>query len=249
MDSSEPLQRFFPDSDALCRYVCERSDGKVLLSFSRGKHSSASLVQLRRHRFTDIIPFFFQAGPKLRFVEESLSYYEEVLGRPIIRLPHPSMQRMLKEGVCQPPERLYLCEAFDDMRKVTPPMMEDYLRRKLGMPDAFSAVGNRASDTPVRRASINKNGSLTPDRRSFLPIYDWTRSRVADEIEASGIKLPIDYEMFGRSWDGIQFAFIEPLRRRYPDDYARLLQWFPLADADKARRVFQARENARKVTP
>ena len=41
--------------------------------------------------------------------------------------------------------------------------------------------------------------------------------------------LPVDYEMFGRSFDGIDYRFISPIKERFPDDYARILEWFPMA--------------------
>ncbi len=51
-------------------------------------------------------------------------------------------------------------------------------------------------------------------------------------IERHGIKLPVDYEMFGRSFDGIDWRFVEPLRKHLPEDYERLRFWFPLVEMD-----------------
>ena len=51
-----------------------------------------------------------------------------------------------------------------------------------------------------------------------------------DCIDRHRIKLPIDYQWFGRSFDGIDMRFLGPLREHSPKDYQTLLDWFPLAD-------------------
>jgi hypothetical protein len=41
-----------------------------------------------------------------------------------------------------------------------------------------------------------------------------------------------EYEWFGRSFDGIDWRFLAPIKQHAPDDYARILDWFPLADLE-----------------
>ena len=55
-------------------------------------------------------------------------------------------------------------------------------------------------------------------------------------LRPRGLKLPIDYKWFGRSFDGIDYRFISKLRLHSPEDYERILEWFPLADLDIFRR-------------
>jgi len=54
-------------------------------------------------------------------------------------------------------------------------------------------------------------------------------------IDQAGIPLPVDYEWFGRSFDGLDFRFLEPMSRFAPADYERVLDWFPLADVQMFR--------------
>ena len=51
-------------------------------------------------------------------------------------------------------------------------------------------------------------------------------------IEGAGVDLPVDYEWFGRSFDGIDYRFTKPLSEHAPDDFKRLLEWFPLAELE-----------------
>jgi hypothetical protein len=59
-----------------------------------------------------------------------------------------------------------------------------------------------------------------------------SKADVMADIERHGIKLPVDYELFGRSFDGIDYRFVKPLRDRLPKDYERIKFWFPLIDLE-----------------
>ena len=71
--------------------------------------------------------------------------------------------------------------------------------------------------------------------RKVSVVWDWQVAEVRDRIAAEGIDLPPDYEWFGRSFDGIDRRFLEPLSRQAPEDFARILEWFPLADLELIR--------------
>lgn len=230
-----PVQRKHADSDALCRYVAERSGGVCLLSFSTGKDSIAAWLQCRRY-FRRIVPFYLENPPGMAFVERTLRYYEEVFATPILRMPHPAFARMHRALTYQPPECCAEIEAVQlPVYKYSD--VEDHVRELAGLTrDAYVAIGVRQSDSIWRRVNISAQGSLNPTRRSFQCVYDWSGRRVVDEIAAAGIMLPVDYRIWGRSFDGLQYEFLEPLRRHFPDDYARLLQWYPLADVEIFRR-------------
>src|SRR5688572_24914779 len=99
MDKRKPSMHF-QSSNQLCQYVADAHEGTCLLAFSTGKDSIGAYIKLRRH-FSDIIPFYLYLVPGLSFVEESLQYYESIMGRRIIRLPHPSLYRWLNALVFQ----------------------------------------------------------------------------------------------------------------------------------------------------
>jgi hypothetical protein len=66
-------------------------------------------------------------------------------------------------------------------------------------------------------------------------VWDWRKQHVMDAIYAARIRLPPDYEWFNRSFDGLDRRFLGPIKAYAPDDYARILQWFPLADLELRR--------------
>lgn len=200
--------------------------GPVLLAFSRGKDSICTWLALR-DAGVDVVPFSMYRVPGLGFVEDSLAYYEEWFGRPILRLPHPALYRWLQTLTMQPPERVGIIEAA----QLPTPSYEDIvdlLREDQGMPGAWCADGVRACDSIVRRVSIITRGPMKESTRKVSAIWDWQIADVRERIAEEEISLPPDYEWFGRSFDGLDRRFVGPLAERAPGDYARILEWFPL---------------------
>lgn len=229
------IQRHFENSDALCAYVAQLSP-TILLSFSLGKDSIGAWIKLKKF-FKRIIPFYMYSIPDLAFIEKSIRYFEDHFQTPIIRMPHPALYRMLANFVFQPPER---CHIIEDLRISDFSYSYDALHNELisccGLPaDTFCANGARCLDNLSRRAGIKKWGSLNPRRRTFMPIYDWNAAQLEQCLRKEKIKLPVDYIMFGRSLDGIDVRFLAPIAERFPEDYKRILEWFPLANLELLR--------------
>jgi hypothetical protein len=227
----------FADSDELCAYIRQQTD-TVLLSFSRGKDSIAAYVKLRRHGFR-IVPVHYRLVPHLSFIDESLAYYERIFGTKIYDLPAPGLYGMWNEFVYQPPERLRHIERLN-LETYTYDQLFAIVKLAVGLPlDTYTAVGVTMNDSLNRRATINKHGPVNQGRKQFFPIYDYNRSRIISEVRESGISLPKDYRMFGRSFDGIDHRFLAPIREHYPEDYARILEYFPLAGLELDRMAYR----------
>lgn len=224
----------FDTSEDLCKWVAEESNGVCLLSFSGGKDSWNCWLQLRKF-FRRIIPVYMYLIPGLEFVENGLRQAEDVMGTHIYRMPHPALYRMLDALVFQPPERwpiIYELNLpqyrFDELFALV--KMQEGLP-----PETYTAVGVRAVDNPTRWASVQKYGPLNTKRHQFYPIFDYRKDRVISELVKAGIKLPVDYKWFGRSFDGLDWRFLHVIKTRAPKDYARILEWFPLADLEVLR--------------
>lgn len=216
-------------SDELVRRVRAEIGPRCILSFSLGKDSIAALLAIREH-FDEVVPYYLYLIPGLEFVAESIDYFERVIGRQIVQLPHPSLYRMLNNFVYQPLDRVPVIQAAQ-----LPPF--DYLdiRRivveREGLPsNSLVASGVRAADSPMRRLAFSTHGAISRTQMQWYPVWDWNKARLVDTIARAGIRLPVDYDLFGRSFDGIDLRFLAPLKRHRPADYARILEFFPLAD-------------------
>lgn len=212
----------------------------ITLAFSCGKDSIGAWLALRPH-FARIIPLYMYLVPGLEFVERSLTYYEDFFGCHIYQVPHPSLYRLLRGAVFQAPENL----EFLDTINIPAAHYVGVVSRLLGDlgidPAAnWHATGVRAVDSPIRHSAVKKWGAINKKTRTFWPVWDWNKAKLLDVLKSSGVKLPVDYRLFGRSFDGVDYRFLKPLRDNFPADYARILEFFPLAEVEIKRRVYAA---------
>jgi 3'-phosphoadenosine 5'-phosphosulfate sulfotransferase (PAPS reductase)/FAD synthetase len=218
---------------------------KLILSFSAGKDSIALWLYLRE-RF-EIIPYYMYYVPGLEFIERSLEYYENLFGVHIIRMPHPSIYRMLNNLVFQPPERVAQLERAQ-LPEVQMDDITDFIKLDWKLPQfTWTATGVRAADSPNRRATINKYGPTNIKRQQCLPIWDWNKDQIIEIMRRHGVKLPMDYKIFGRSFDGIDLRFLHPIRQHLPHDYAKILEWFPLADLELFRHEMHTKNHPSRL--
>lgn len=223
-----------PSGEEVVRQVRAETGPGTMLAFSTGKDSIGAALALRRAFDREgVTPFYLYLVPGLEFVEESLDYFERKLfgGQRIIRMPHPSLYRWLNAYLFQPPHRAAVIYAAKlptfDYRFV-----HDLIRDQCGIPKALVATGVRAADSPIRRVSIMQHGPILRQKGEYFPIWDWNKERLVNEISAAKVKLPVDYRIFGRTFDGLDARFLIPMRKHLPRDFARLLEWFPLAEAE-----------------
>ena len=207
---------------------------ETLLAFSTGKDAIATWLAIRP-AFDNVHPYYLYLVPGLEFVDESLDYYERFFQTKIVRLPHPSLHRWLNSFVFQPPERLNVIKqallpvhSYKDIRNV---MVQDYSLQA----DMLVADGVRAADSPMRLIAIKRHGPISYTQKRYHPIWDWKKQNLIDCFKKFNVKLPSDYKMFGRSFDGLDLRFLLPLKKHRPRDYAKVLEWFPLADLEVYR--------------
>ena len=228
----------WPDSDELCKMMAERLGGVCILAFSRGKDSLGAWIQLKRH-FERVIPFHM-VGPvsDMPFLEKSLARMEEQLGTRIIRYPHPATMAFLESCLFMGPIQIEVLANFEKpiyRYRVEHIVQDIAMESGLDEKRMFSATGVRALDGPYRLMACQQHGPLNEARRAFMPIYDWNVERLYDEIKQSGIKLPVDYRLWGRTLDGLDCRFMGPMKKHLPDDYEKVMNWFPMVEADIRR--------------
>lgn len=222
------------------RQRLKKENKPVLVSFSGGKDAIATELALREDGIETILVYMYlippgEDGIGLKFVNDGLSKLEEQLGKKIYRYPHPSIYRWLNALVFQSPERCAIIESAM-LPEPTYEQIWELIRQDLGLdPDTWVADGVRAADSIVRRASLSRHGIMKAHSRKVSPIADWLKAEVLGIIKKYGVDLPIDYQWFGRSFDGIDYRFIEPIKRNAPEDYQRILKWFPLAELEIIR--------------
>jgi 3'-phosphoadenosine 5'-phosphosulfate sulfotransferase (PAPS reductase)/FAD synthetase len=234
----KPRMIFEQDYHSSPELLAKLQDDKtvpIMLSFSSGKDSIGCYLNMRRAGYENIVLVFLYRVPDLEFQEISLRYYEQLWNTKIVRLPHPAFYKQLWGFMYQPPSHLDIIEdhgfepfSYDQVFAAAK------LDRGLDM-ETWVGTGVRMADSIMRRTSIKKHGAVNYNRRQFFPIYDFSLADVIGVIKSDGVKLPIDYRIWGRSFDGFDYRFIEPLKKWFPADYEKIRAYFPLIEIELKR--------------
>jgi hypothetical protein len=205
-----------------------------VLAFSGGKDSVAMALALQAEGY-DLYPVAYIEVPGLSFIDDTLNYYERTLfnGRRIVRALHPNTANHLMAGEMQPPHRLAVCEAMSfDMTDVD--IQQRVVVENKLPEDTMAAVAIRANDNMFRRKIIAVNGPVAVKKNQFYAIWDWGIDRMIEIINKSGLSLASDYLIWPHNFTSHP-RFYVMLKEHFPDDWKRLLEWFPLAEAEVFR--------------
>lgn len=218
-----------------------RSEGKpVCVAFSGGKDCVAAELALQDAGVETVLAHLYlipgeRPGEALGFVEDGLKAYEDKWQKPIHRYPNPSFYRWLNNFVFQAPENCAIIEAAQ-LPTPTYDQMWQLIKDDLGLAqETWVADGVRAADSLVRRASIKRHGAMKPSKWKVSPVWDWLTGYTYQFIKDHGVDLPIDYELFDRSFDGLDYRFLKPIHDNLPRDFEQILKWFPLAELELVR--------------
>lgn len=229
------MKKHFENSEDLCKYISKINNGTCIMSFSCGIDSIAMYYQLEKY-FDNIIPIYLYVVPNLDFVNRYLNYFEDKWGRKIIRMPHPRVIMMLRENVFRTLDLNEIDDSYWDNYDYT--SLCKIASKAIGIGiNTMRGIGLKKGDNPSRHMSITKYGSVNYKTNSFYPIYDWNDAKVKGTIRDNNCKVPVDYKIFGRSYDGLGYRFTVPIKKYFPSDYEKLKEYFDLIDVEIKRYV------------
>jgi len=221
-------------SSSEVRAELKRQKKPVLLSFSAGKDAVGAWLAVQDLGI-EIVPFYMYNVPDLEFVEMGLQYYEKFFGQRIKRYPNPSLHRQLRAFMFQAPQNLAILE-HANLPNFDYADLETRIKADLKLsPETWTLSGVRAADSLARRTSILRFGPFIKSKKKCLPIWDWKNDMLSCALRGAGVKLTIDYKLFGRSFDGVDARFLGPIKKHFPRDFEKILEWFPLADLELFR--------------
>ena len=224
------------------------SSGKpVIVSFSRGKDSICAMIALLAAG-VEVIPVHLYRVPGLKFEEDSLKYFEDFFQMRIFNLPHRDFWYYLDRGVFQAPWQISINQSAE-LGVIGHDDLWDAFKEWQGLPkDTWLCDGIRCADSIQRRVSIQKHSPWTDsiarsNGRAFAKryahvVHDWKIKDIRRCLEINKVKLPVDYELFGRTFDGLDYRFVRPLRDKLPDDYDQVLKYFPAVEMEFMRYEF-----------
>jgi 3'-phosphoadenosine 5'-phosphosulfate sulfotransferase (PAPS reductase)/FAD synthetase len=196
---------------------------RVALGISCGKDSVAALVILKRFGF-EVCGYHYYTVEGIGFVERYLNYLSKKFDTPILQLRHPDGFDSMIDGEYRPMTNNPLISrvGFSDLETV--------VKKHYGV--YWTTGGEKMIDSLDRRGMVNKCEGIDPKRGRFYPLAQWNNRDVMATLQHARIIMPPDYTMNYESWGGqLKGAWLYEIRKRFPDDYIKILAQYPYAEA------------------
>lgn len=197
-----------------------RVTDSVIVAYSGGKDSAVTLDLCCRY-FKTVHAFFMYQVPGLSFQEATIRHAEARYGIQIERIPHFELSDFLRYGLFR--------KADPDVPSVKPIDVYQYMRLTTGV--WWIAAGERIADSIVRRAMMKRSGSIDVMRGRFYPVSQFTKADVLRYVEHHKLKVSPESAVLGHSFRSLAPADLSTVKKHYPADYRKILDWFPFAEA------------------
>jgi phosphoadenosine phosphosulfate reductase len=208
----------------------------AVVMLSGGKDSLATL-SLCKQVFPRVTCLYMYLVRGLRFIEDHLVRVTRQHDVEILFLPHPQLSTYLQNG-----SFMYVRTDVTKIRKV---LFRDVYRSVLASTGAgWIADGQREVDSINRRTWIRTHGALNRKYKRLHPISEWLDAEVYSYLRAKRVPLPVrlgDARMSGFDLEG---PVLRLVKERFPDDYRRILDVFPFAEASVFREELRAKRQA-----
>jgi phosphoadenosine phosphosulfate reductase len=68
-------------------------------------------------------------------------------------------------------------------------------------------------------------------RGRFYPVANWNKKDILAYIKIHKLRIGRDSRAMGYSYPGIEQEALTGLKHHFPEDYGRVISWFPMAEA------------------
>lgn len=207
---------------------------KATIGFSTGKDSVVGLDLLIKAGI-EPLPIYFYIVPELDFIENNIALYEKHFGVKVVRLPHPILYDYIHHQAWQPYDKALLLDTVN-LGMISFEMMNKIYIESNGIKDFdYDCNCMKMADSLNRRLLLRKSPDIDHDRKIIYLAKYFADKDIYAYLKDNDIPLTDDYKIFGRSWDGISYHFLTGVHKYYPNDYAKIKEYFPLIDAELMR--------------
>ena len=214
------------DTLAMFREKAQISDS-CIVAYSGGKDSLV-VMDMCVKSFKTVVPFFMYFIPDLDCINQQLAYCKTKWGLDVMMYPHWLLFKCLKSGA-------FCDEHFskDDMPEPSLLDIYSWVRAETGI--HWLATGAKKSDSIWRRRCYF--ASTKHWDWAVYPLKEWNKFDVFSYLEANDIPVP---DSSGKSATGVDLSTpsLLWLHDKHPNDYQKLLRYFPYAEAVIKRREF-----------
>lgn len=210
---------------------------RLFMSFSTGADSIAMFLRLLESDQWDMaggVYYYMYYIPGISWIDEYIDYFQLKFGVKIVQVPSPILLNDLCAYNFQPPGRVMGIKSLEGTDKsivyIKRDTIEDTIKVYFDIDSCYCAVGVKSGDSAMRRLAMRKTQGVRHDVKKWYPIWDYENRDVVNIIKRHGCKVPYDYELFGITFENIDYRFGKVMRDRCPKNWDLVKEWLPFAD-------------------
>jgi phosphoadenosine phosphosulfate reductase len=191
---------------------------KICLSYSMGQDCLVVWNWLKKQGM-DVYPLYFEPI-HMEFTDQYIKCHEKFFGTKIKRIPNYSSIADFHDfwGDDSFREKYKIPK---DFRKI---MVKEFVHNNNCI---ANADGLKASDSIRRRINFANNGPYSVNHKKLSPIWNLNSKGVMDYLRKYQIPIPDSYLWHKRSIELNNPNEFFQIKRRYPEDYERILKQWP----------------------
>jgi phosphoadenosine phosphosulfate reductase len=212
---------YFAHTNRVIKRIREATDS-VIVFYSGGKDSIVSL-DLCAKKFKRVVAvklYFFKDMESQRYL---LDWPREKYGIELLQYPMPNLDSIQKYSPFRYPQR---CEESVDMSLAD---IENKARFDTGID--WLCRGERAADSFERRFVHGRLELKAINRHTkrFFPITSWNKQNVLDYMRVHRLIQPLTISNVSFDFS-LHCTDVKTIREKFPRDYARIKERFPLIE-------------------
>ena len=210
-------------------------DKNNVLHFSCGADSVACFLRLKEFGITPILVYNYFIKD-LPMVKNYIDWFEKKFNVHVYQFPSTLFSEMLDNALYQYP--VLGRERFRNMigtalEKHTKEWFDNFLDEAIGG-YVIHHFGLRYTDGIRRYQHLMKHGCSYNNK--FYPIVSFQVKDIQGILEKHGCLLPIEYSLWGLSFESPRAWNINLIKEHCPGTYKKILEWFSLIGSEGLRK-------------
>jgi hypothetical protein len=207
-----------------------------VLHFSTGADSVACYLRLREHGIDPILVYHYFLKD-LPMVKNYLDYFSKKFSARIYQIPSTLWAEHIDNALYQKPikarEKFRNNIASCGYEAYTKDACDAIIRDTLGG-DVVFHLGLRYTDGIWRFQHLQQHGVIFKDK--FYPVASFQIRDIQDILEKHDCFLPLEYKLWGISWEAPRAWNINLIKEHCPETYRRIAEIFPMARLEGVRK-------------
>ena len=212
-------------------------DKTNILHFSCGADAVACFLRLKEYDIKPVLVYHYFLKD-LPMVKNYIDWFEKKFNERIYQFPSVLFTEMFDRALFQYPVKArerFRNRIGTDMRGFTKEKFDSFLADTIGG-DVVFHFGLKYTDGAMRHQHLIKNGCSYGNK--FYPIASFQVKDIQAILEKHSCLLPIDYRLYGMSFESPRPWNINLIKENCPVTYKQILDVFPLMGAEGLRDRF-----------